>query len=88
MRTPLFLLAAVLLLAACIVLARLFSGNYPQAMGWAIGAFIGVWLVISAFNMWVGVTRAGYAVTEELPVFALVFGLPAVLAAVLKWKVF
>jgi hypothetical protein len=37
--------------------------------------------------MWVGVAKAGYSVVEELPIFALIFGVPAVVAIVLKWKV-
>ncbi len=41
-----------------------------------------MWLVICAFNMRRGVLRAGYAVGEEMPVFVLVFLLPAVLAVV------
>jgi hypothetical protein len=36
--------------------------------------------------MWVGVAKAGYSVSEELPVFLLIFAVPAAAAAVLKWK--
>jgi hypothetical protein len=43
-------------------------------------------LVVAALNRWSGVSRAGYTVAEELPIFALIFGLPAVLAVVVKWK--
>jgi hypothetical protein len=49
--------------------------------------FIALWLVIAGANMWVGVARAGYSVAEELPIFALIFGIPAAVAIVLKWKV-
>jgi hypothetical protein len=87
MRTALFLLAGLLLLAACSVLARLFSAQYPGA---PIAAFIGyvvVWFLVAAFNMWVGVANAGYATTEELPIFLLIFGIPVLIAAVIKWKV-
>jgi hypothetical protein len=37
--------------------------------------------------MWVGVAKAGYSVGEELPIFLLIFGLPALAAILLKWKV-
>jgi hypothetical protein len=87
MRTALFLLAGLLLLAAFGVLARLFSANYPAAPLWATAAFVAVWLAITGFNMWVGVTQAGYAAAEELPILLMLFGLPAVVAIVLKWKV-
>lgn len=85
MRTVLFLLAGFLLLGACVVLARLFSTNYPAAAGIATAVFVVLWLLIAGFNMWVGVARAGYSVSEELPIFLLIFGVPAVVA-ILKWK--
>ena len=87
MRTALFLVAGFLLLAACLLLGRLFAANYPGATVVATIAFVVLWLVIAGANMWVGVARAGYSVTEELPIFLLIFGLPAALAILLKWKV-
>jgi hypothetical protein len=45
---------------------------------------IGPWLIVSATNLYIGVTRAGYSFTEELPVFLLLFGLPAVAAVLLR----
>jgi hypothetical protein len=36
--------------------------------------------------MWVGVTKPGYSVAEELPIFLLIFGVPALVAVVLKWR--
>ena len=44
MRTALILLVGSLLLAACLLLGRLFSGNYPGASYAATVAFIVVWL--------------------------------------------
>jgi hypothetical protein len=87
MRTALFLVAGFLLLAASLLLGRLFSANYPGATVVATIAFVVLWLVIAGANMWVGVARAGYSVTEELPIFLLIFGLPAAVAILLKWKV-
>ncbi len=86
MRTGLFLLAGFLLLGVCVILAKLFSSNYPGASGVAAGIFIALWLAIAAFNMWVGVAKAGYAASEELPIFLLIFAVPAVAAVILKWK--
>ena len=86
MRTALFLLAGFLLLAAFLVLARLFSSNYPSATGVATTAFVVLWLALTWFNMWVGVTKAGYSAAEEFPVLLLLFGVPAIVAVVLKWK--
>lgn len=87
MRTALFLAAGFLLLAAFVILARLFSENYPSAAAWATSAFVLLWLVVTGANMWVGVHKAGYSVAEELPILLLLFGVPVVAAIVLKWKV-
>jgi hypothetical protein len=85
-RTGLFLLAGLLLLASFAILARLFSHNFPAAGTWATIAFIVPWLLIAAFNMWVGVARAGYSAAEELPILVLLFGVPAAIAVLLRWK--
>ena len=87
MRTALFLLAGFLLLAAAMLLGKLFSTHYPGATLAATVAYVALWLIIAGANMWVGVARAGYSVAEELPIFLLIFGLPVAAALVLKWKV-
>ena len=87
MRTPIFLLVGLLLLAACALLGRLFSSNYPGAAYAATVTFVILWLVISAANLWVGVNKAGYTVAEEFPIFLLIFMVPAAIALILKWKI-
>lgn len=52
----------------------------------AVVAFVALWLVVAAFNMWTGVAKAGYSFAEELPVFALIFAVPAAVALLLKWN--
>jgi len=86
MRTALFLASGFLLLAAVLILARLFSENFSSATVWATAGFIALWFLVTAANMWVGVAKAGYSASEELPIFLLLFGIPAVAALVLKWK--
>jgi len=86
MRTTLFLVAGLLLLAASALLGRLFSANFPGATLAATVAYVALWFVIAGANLWIGVAKAGYSVTEELPIFLLIFGLPAAAAIVLKWK--
>jgi len=49
--------------------------------------FIPVWLVAAVANMWMGVSRAGYTVAQELPFLLLVFGVPAAVA-LLIWRRF
>jgi hypothetical protein len=87
MRTGLFLLAGLLLMSGFLLLGKLFSANYPGATIVATVVFVALWLVIAGANMWVGVVRAGYSVTEELPILLLIFGLPSAVAIILKWKI-
>jgi hypothetical protein len=88
MRTALFLLVGFLLLAACTLLGKLFSSNYPGAALAAIIIFVALWLGVSAANLWVGVAKAGYTLSEELPIFLLIFAVPAIVAILLKWRMF
>jgi hypothetical protein len=88
MRTGLFLAAGFLLLGASLILGRLFSSNYPDAVRWSVIMFVCMWLALTGANMWVGVARAGYSVAEELPIMLLLFGLPALSAVLLKWRFF
>jgi hypothetical protein len=86
MRTLIFIVGGFALLAACFGAARLLSDGIANAVRAATIAFLALWFVIAGANMWVGVAKAGYSVAEELPIFLLVFGLPAVAAALLRWK--
>ena len=86
MRTALFLVAGFLLLGAALLLGKLFSSHYPGAMFVATVAYVALWFIVAGANMWVGVARAGYSVTEELPIFLLIFGVPAAAALLLKWR--
>jgi hypothetical protein len=87
MRTPLFLLVGFLLLAAAMLLGKLFSSNFPGATYAATLIFVALWLVISGANLWVGVAKAGYTLNEEFPIFLLIFVVPTVVAIFLKWRI-
>jgi hypothetical protein len=86
MRTVLFLVAGLLLMGAFLVIGRLFSGQFPDASRWCTSAFVLIWLAVAAVNMWTGVTKAGYSVGEELPIFLLIFAVPAAAAIMIKWR--
>jgi hypothetical protein len=88
MRTPLFLLVGFLLLAACMLLGKLFSSRYPGATYAATLTFVALWLGISGANLWVGVAKAGYTLSEEVPIFLLIFAVPTIVAVFLKWRIF
>ena len=83
MRTALIIGGGLVLLAARVLLGRWLGG--AGATRFAIGLFIPVWLVIAAVNMWFGVARAGYSLVDELPVFAVIFLIPALVAVWLWW---
>ncbi len=88
MRTLLFLVVGLLLLAAALLLGKLFSSNYPGATYAATLIFILLWMGISGANLWVGVAKAGYTLNEEFPIFLLIFAVPAMIAIFLKWRFF
>jgi len=48
-------------------------------------SFLPLWLVGGSINMYIGVVRAGYSISEEAPMFALVFGVPAIAAFIVWW---
>lgn len=65
---------------------RLLSASAPAlGMAGAMRWFIPLWLIAAAVNLWIGVTRAGYSVAEEAPIFLIVFAVPAGVALVLAW---
>jgi hypothetical protein len=86
MRTGLFLLSGFLLLAASLILGKLFSANYPGGPTAATVFFVVLWFVIAIANMWIGVAKAGYSIGDEVPILALIFGVPAAIAIVARWK--
>ncbi|WP_372522554.1 hypothetical protein [Sulfuricaulis sp.] len=86
MRTIIIILGGFLLLAVCIGAARLLGSNGVATMNIAVKVFIPIWLVAAGINMWIGVTRVGYSGTEELPIFLLIFSLPAAAALFIQWK--
>ncbi len=86
MRTITILCVGFLLLAAVVMFSKLFTNYYQTATTWGISAFVAFWLVATSFNMWVGVNKAGYSFSEELPIMLLLFSIPAIVAVVLKWK--
>jgi hypothetical protein len=88
MRTLSIIAGGLVLLAVCLGIAKLFGAAGASAMTRATIAFVILWLAAASVNMWVGVYRAGYSFREELPIFLLIFLLPAVVAVLVKWEFF
>lgn len=85
MRTVLLILGGLALLGLCLLAARLIGGTTTAATVTAAKVFIPIWFVVALVNMWVGVSRAGYSVAEELPIFLVIFAIPAAVA-LLIWR--
>ena len=76
----------VILLGLFLLFGKLW-GEAEPAFATAAKLFVPAWLAIALVNMWVGVTKAGYSVREELPILAVVFAVPAALALVVAWRI-
>jgi hypothetical protein len=75
------------LLALCLIAGRLMAGAGQTALiARSAQVFVGLWLVGTGINMWLGVTRAGYSVKEEIPFFFIVFLIPAAVALLVWWR--
>jgi hypothetical protein len=48
--------------------------------------FLPAWLAGAAINMWLGVSRAGYSIRDEAPIFLLIFATPSAVALLAFWK--
>jgi hypothetical protein len=76
----------LVLLALCLVTARVLARGTTPAYLHATVVFAALWTAMAAFNMWVGVTRAGYGFMEELPIFFLIALVPVVLGFFLQYR--
>lgn len=82
MHTIMVILGGLLLLALTALLARVLD----RPIRGLVPYFFAVWFVCAAVNMWIGIEYAGYTFIEELPIFLVIFGLPAAAALLLARK--
>jgi hypothetical protein len=85
MRTAIIIVGGVVLLGLFAVVGWRLGGG-PQSTMTAAKLFIPVWLAVALINMWLGVSRAGYSVAEELPIFLVIFAIPAIAAGFIWWR--
>lgn len=85
MHTIVMLTAGFALLTVFLILGHRSGGN--ASMAHAALAFIPIWLLATAANLGIGVSRAGYTVREELPIFLLLFTAPATASIVAWWRI-
>ena len=84
MHMLLVIVTGVLQLAVFVLLGKLWGAD-AASMATGAKAFIPVWLAMTLVNMWIGVSKAGYTVAQELPILLLNFAVPAALALMLVW---
>lgn len=84
MHTLMTIVAGLLLLAVFAIFGWLWGGvgGIPAALR----LFLPVWALATLAHLWVGVTRAGYTVAQELPILAVNFLIPAIVALLLAWR--
>jgi len=77
--------AGILLLGVFLLFGKLWGTDTGTI---ALGAtlFLPAWLALAVANMWVGVTKAGYTLAQELPILLVVFAVPAVIALAVAWR--
>lgn len=79
--------AGFVLLAVCLAAGRLIGGiAQPTLLARSALLFIALWFVGAGINMWLGVSKAGYSVREEAPIFFVVFLIPAAVALFIWWR--
>ena len=74
------------MLGGSLLAVRCFGASWRTTFADVGELFIPIWFYLSALNLWLGVTRAGYSIDEELPIFMLTFTIPASMAALLWWR--
>jgi len=87
MRTLIIIAGGLVLWALCLASAWFLQKLSPASVTAATLGFAAAWLAVAAFNMWFGVNRAGYSVSEEFPIFLVIFAVPAVVAFAVRWLI-
>lgn len=84
MRAAIIIIGGIILLGL-FALAGWWLGGGPKSTMTAAKLFIAVWLAVALINMWFGLS-SGYSVAEELPIFLVIFAIPAIAAAFIWWR--
>jgi hypothetical protein len=86
MRTFLLIVGGLATLGGSLLVARWYGTGWRVPFADVGKCFIPIWFCLSALNLWIGVKQAGYSVGGELPIFLLIFTIPASIAAFLWWR--
>ena len=85
MRTAI-IIGAGLIIGALFLFAGRLLGRGPETIALGAKLFIALWFIAAAANLWMGVAKAGYSFMEELPIFLVIFAVPAAAAGLVWWK--
>ena len=85
MRTVIIIVGGLAIGALFLFAGRLL-GRGPETLALGAKLFIPLWFVAAAANMWIGVAKAGYSFMEELPIFLVIFAVPAAAAGFAWWR--
>ncbi|MCC7460783.1 MAG: hypothetical protein IT286_05720 [Proteobacteria bacterium] len=81
MRTLIIIASGLVLFFVAVGLSKFFQ----IAPSKTVKGFVLLWLIAAATNMWIGISKAGYSFMDELPIFLVIFLVPAV-TAIVVWK--
>ena len=82
------MLVGVVIWAVALTLARRFGKPGGSAVADTTLAFITIWFLAIATRSWLAAAESARSVRELTPQFVLVFGVPAAIAAAVRWKYF
>jgi len=85
MHMMLVMLAGVLLLGVFLLSGCLWAHSLA-GVSTAAKLFLPAWLGVATVNLWVGVSRAGYTVMQELPILAANVAVPGAIALLAAWQ--
>lgn len=86
MRTLAIIIGGLVLLGCSLLAGRYLGGGATGTLIMAAKGFLVGWFFLALYNLWMGVSGAGYSLAEELPIFLLIYAIPAVFAALVWWK--
>ena len=87
MQIPLLILIGLAIWAVSVALARRFGKAGGSAVADATLGFITVWFLALATSLWVSVAEGRYPTRNLVAAYALIFGLPAAVAALFKSRI-
>jgi hypothetical protein len=86
MQTLKIIVGGFLLLGEWLHPGRWIAGAAVTVVATAIKCFLVLWLIVTLVNNWVGVSKAGYSIKDEVPMALLVFPVPAMISILIWWR--